>query len=300
MPTNLVHIKHTTEYHYKNPALFQKHTLMLRPFECCKQVIQKSKITSNINMHLKKEVDQFKNIVETAYFPKSSDLLKITSDFSVLHHYDNIEEIEDKIFKNESQNLIRMDKIGILQSVRPHSEFDSDFAEWKKPFLFQKYNDFSTFNFLKQINQNIHENFKYQVREAFGTQSPGETIRKKCGTCRDFAWLLVESARHFGIPSRFVSGYLYNDEMGPEPIGGRSTHAWAECYIDCVGWIPLDPTNNTIGGRNLIKSATVLMPHQAIPVNGSYWSFPGDFLGMYVDVEVASLPQNIPNPHLKN
>ena len=39
-------------------------------------------------------------------------------------------------------------------------------------------------------------------------------LRLGSGTCRDFAVLMMEALRSFGVATRFVTGYLYDDTSG--------------------------------------------------------------------------------------
>ena len=93
--------------------------------------------------------------------------------------------------------------------IRPHAE-DHDFsvAAWAKSFVSD--NRGRTTDVLKSMLDTFHDAFSYSSREAEGTQAPGETLRTKSGTCRDYAWLMIEALRRLGFASRFVSGYLYD------------------------------------------------------------------------------------------
>jgi hypothetical protein len=94
----------------------------------------------------------------------------------------------------------------------------------------------------------------YNSRSAHGTQTPDETIRHQAGTCRDFALLMIESARSMGFAARFVTGYVYvPDRDGPVRLGGGSTHAWCQIYVPGSGWVEFDPTNGIVGNRELIR-----------------------------------------------
>ena len=63
------------------------------------------------------------------------------------------------------------------------------------------------------------------------------------------------------------------------------------CPSRCVpgsGWIAYDPTNGTIGGKDLIRVAATRDIGQAVPIAGSFVGSPGDYLGMEVAVSVVS------------
>ena len=71
------------------------------------------------------------------------------------------------------------------------------------------------------------------------------------GVCQDYAHLMIAITRSWGIPSRYVSGFLYDDEGG----GYHTTHAWVECRFPDVGWAGFDPTNDNFAGASHIRIA---------------------------------------------
>ena len=60
------------------------------------------------------------------------------------------------------------------------------------------------------------------------------------GVCQDFAHVLLAACRRAGIPSRYVSGYLYDPREGNEV----ETHAWVDVLDSQRGWVSLDPTHD--------------------------------------------------------
>ncbi len=62
------------------------------------------------------------------------------------------------------------------------------------------------------------------------------------GVCQDYAHLMLAVARGWGIPGRYVSGYLHGSRSELE-WEGTATHAWVECMLPEVGWVGFDPTN---------------------------------------------------------
>ena len=48
------------------------------------------------------------------------------------------------------------------------------------------------------------------------------------GVCQDHAHIFIGLARTFGIPARYVSGYLMMDDRIDQEAG----HAWAEAFVD--------------------------------------------------------------------
>ncbi|QWV93070.1 transglutaminase-like domain-containing protein [Geomonas oryzisoli] len=74
--------------------------------------------------------------------------------------------------------------------------------------------------------------------DVIDSQSPLETLQKGRGNCQSHARLYASLARAAGIPTRFVSGLVYQGD-------GFLYHSWAESYLEGK-WVSVDPTFNQV------------------------------------------------------
>jgi transglutaminase-like putative cysteine protease len=131
-----------------------------------------------------------------------------------------------------------------------------------------------TVPFLADLNRHVHEGFEYGQRKEPGVQTPGETLEKGSGTCRDFAWLLTETCRRLGLAARFTSGYLYvpGQETAEGALAESTLHAWTEVYLPGAGWKGFDPANGVACNEYYLPTASAPVPQTASPVQGTYYS----------------------------
>ncbi len=67
----------------------------------------------------------------------------------------------------------------------------------------------------------------------------------KEGYCTYFATAMAVLSRCVGIPSRYVQGYCLRPQETDDFIyyvTNSDAHAWPECYLQGIGWIPFEPT----------------------------------------------------------
>jgi transglutaminase-like putative cysteine protease len=125
-----------------------------------------------------------------------------------------------------------------------------------------------------------------------GTQPPATTLESGAGTCRDYALLMMEGARAFGLAARFITGYLYDPALDVAAGGTASpafAHAWIEVYLPGAGWVEFDPTNGIIGSERLIRVAVGRDPEQAMPIKGTFTGAANVAINTMVDVQVKTL-----------
>lgn len=84
------------------------------------------------------------------------------------------------------------------------------------------------------------------------------------GVCQDHTHVFITAARAMGVPARYVSGYLFMDGIEDQD----ATHAWAEAWVEPLGWIGFDVANGISPDARYVRIATGRDYTEAAPVRG--------------------------------
>ena len=284
----LLTIHHVTTYRYQQPVSLGEHRIMMRPREAFDQRMLSARLDIDPRpSELRWLHDVFGNSVAIALFKKRASNLVVTSEVTLEHAPLAQQQVDVEPYARLFPfTYSSEDMPDLLRSIeRQHLDPERVVDNWARAFVSNDGNT-STIDLLTRIATGIQRDFTYVPRHEKGTQTPIETLRKRQGTCRDFAVLMIEAVRALGFAARFVSGYVYNPSRREGVVGGGNTHAWVRIFLPGSGWVEFDPTNGIIGNRGLIRVAISRDPYQALPLSGTWFGLPASFLGMDISVDV--------------
>lgn len=280
-----IRIQHLTEYLFSAPVTFNPHRLLIRPREGHDVRIESSKLVISPAYSTKWQRDVFDNSLAVVSFKKPSDKLTISSEVVIQHFeqapFDFMLEDYAINYPFNYADSERADLLAYQQLVFLNDQ--NAINNWLHQF---NYLGMNTFSMLMMLNQNISNQFRYQMREEPGVQSPAYTLEHRSGSCRDYATLLIEACRCLGLASRFVSGYLHAPATEE---GHASTHAWVEVYLPGTGWKGFDPTSGEVTSSKHIAVAVARNPEAVPPISGSFLGLGSNIPTMHVDVKVNLL-----------
>ncbi len=256
-------IKHSIHYKYSQPVKLQPQVMYMHPRQSYGQYVLHYQLDINPNpIFTSRNYDLGGNIQQIAFFEGLTQNLDVNCSFEIVTPVSN--GFDFLYFPLLSDTFpVDYGKDTQIAEVYKNSV---DFSAVEH--ILNQINSqagASISQFLRILNQYIHNNFKYLQRFQGDAQSPEDTIDLKSGTCRDFAVLFVEVCRAAGLAARFVSGYYYQSNFNNHDL-----HAWAEVLLPGGGWRGFDPTYNISVGENHITLATSALSGNIYPVNGFY------------------------------
>ncbi|HEX4141035.1 MAG TPA: transglutaminase family protein [Candidatus Methylacidiphilales bacterium] len=269
-------LSHVTHYRYAKPVTLGPQVVRLRPAPHCRTPILNYNFKVTPKEHfLNWQQDPQGNFQARLVFLKKTSEFKVevelTAEMAALNPFDFFLEdaakefpfTYDAILGHELKPYLELEPLGpglrTLLSRIPRSKRN-------------------TIDFLVDLNGLIKNEVQYVVRLEPGVQTVEETLKLKSGSCRDSAYLLVQTARQLGLAARFVSGYLIQLTADQKPVDGGAAgpeadftdlHAWTEVYLPGAGWVGLDPTSGLLAGEGHIPLAATSDPETAAPIDGT-------------------------------
>ncbi len=236
---------HNLEYSYEESVQLGEHRLCIKPRSHGFQRL----INFNLNISPNPKIiypllaasgEEINRITFEGYTDSLS--IKAISEVETLKHPCILDGVKDRdLTLPFCRSIINRDLQGALEGWMPNGQHDPSAVELAQESLAGSSNNALSFTF--QLIEIIQDRVKYTKRHTGPAWPASRTLRERVGSCRDLAMLMVESCRSVGIPSRFVSGYHFEDPLPKE----FELHAWAELYIPGAGWRGFDPS-----GKGLI------------------------------------------------
>jgi transglutaminase-like putative cysteine protease len=134
------------------------------------------------------------------------------------------------------------------------------------------------------LSNQVRERVDYSAGTTSMASTAAEALSQGKGVCQDQTHVFVSAARILGIPARYVVGYLLADDADQAL---RQTHAWAEAWVDGLGWIGFDSTNGLCVTDHYVRLCCGLDAHEAAPVRGSAYGTTASFIQADVMISEA-------------
>ncbi|TQI70656.1 transglutaminase-like putative cysteine protease [Gramella sp. Hel_I_59] len=242
-------IKYVANNKYENESNGALWQFLIIPEDNDSQEIISSDFTNSLNIPVESSINGYDFQTYRINTRERFREIEFVAEFKLSKTVENIFETINQEFSEQEYERLRS-----IEFRANHDVFlrDTELTNLLKEVSFQFDKTISLFQNLLNLNAWIKENFTFKTDVTGIDTDLNDILKNKQGVCQDFTHLFIAISKQFGIPSRYISGYLH---QGNGYFGDSQMHAWVECCLPDSGWIGFDPTNNLIAAENHIKVA---------------------------------------------
>ena len=284
----LLEVRHVTQYHYDRPVRESVMEVWMQPQKAARQRLVSFELDLDPAAQLFSYPDTFGNAVYHFDVPQPHDRLNIVARSAV--ETEVPQPLPEALDLGEWDRLrgdfVRGENFDFL---RPHG-FARE-TEALQAFLAEHGLDDphrrDPLTAIRRLSETIYRSFDYEAGVT-GADSPIDlALSARRGVCQDFAHIMIAVCRSWGVPTRYVSGYLFTDRKAGDRSDPDATHAWVEVFLPSLRWVGFDPTNNTLTGERHISVAFGRDYSDVPPSRGVYKGEAESQLGVAVSVRRA-------------
>jgi len=283
-------IRHITRFRYAAPVRESVMEIRMQPRSEGPQALRSFQINTNPRAQLYAYTDHFGNAVYHFNVLRAHEELRIEAQAVIeITRRSNLPEAADILewqrFNGYNLNHDHFDLLEPSKFTQPSPEL----AAFMREKELEKPQD-DPLTALKALNTAIYQSFDYESGITEVHSPIDHALSEKRGVCQDFSHIMIAVARSWGIPARYVSGYLYHRPKSKDRSGADATHAWLECYLPSLGWVGFDPTNNVVTADRHIRAAVGRDYADVPPTRGTYKGPQEHELAIAVSVEPTQAP----------
>ncbi len=258
MPSRMrYHVTHETEYRYASEVSISRQALHLAPQHTAYQRVHRHALRIEpAPTHRTDEIDCFGNPLTRLEIDQPHRELLVVAEMDV--------EVAARVAQLNLDDSPRWEdaaaQYAYLAGHAPHpSALEANRYRHESPFIRfdAEFADFARDCFapgtpllraVQHLMSKIYSEFRFDNTATQIATPLAEVLENRHGVCQDFAHLMIVGLRAFGLPARYVSGYLLTVPPPgmPRLIGADASHAWVSVHCPQNGWVDFDPTNNVL------------------------------------------------------
>lgn len=247
-----IQIDHITKYEYSQPARQLLQVLRLTPVTNGNQNV----IAWGINFDTKGKLNSFKDA-----FGNQCHTLSIDSQIHNLT-IETIGTIDTNKNSGVQKDVVETLPPSVYCRYSPLATPNNDIVEFAKANMDGK----ERLSGLHDLMTALHADIKFDTQSTTTITDAKAAFAAKSGVCQDQAHIFIAACRAMNIPSRYVSGHLLRQDGNDYQ---EAAHAWAESYVENLGWVAFDPVNAICADENYVRVAIGLDYRDAAPVSGT-------------------------------
>jgi transglutaminase-like putative cysteine protease len=262
-----IKVNHETAYAYKQTVRSAVQLLRMTPRSCDTQFVRRWRVEVDTDARLDKSEDAYGNITHMVFIDQPIDQVRIMIEGEV----DTLdtggiltgtyERQPVRLYLRETALTLATDA---LKQLGQQATVDTgDMIES-----------------LHNLNLAIRDTMTFAVGTTSATTTATEALALKTGICQDYAHIFVSAARTLGVPARYVSGYYLRTDTIDQDAG----HAWAEAWLDRLGWVGFDPANGACVNDRYVRVAIGSDANEAAPVRGARTGGASEALSVAIQV----------------
>jgi transglutaminase-like putative cysteine protease len=263
-----IYVNHETQYRYETPVSGVIQILRLTPRNHDGQHVIDWRIDVSADCRLDRQQDAFGNIVHafTAAGPLSDLTIGVTG------------EVETNDTGGVVRGAVERFPPSLYLRETPLTQPDDAIKEFASRAKTQD----GVLALLHDLLMRINTQIAFDTDPTHVSTTAAEAFSLKRGVCQDMSHIFISCARFMGVPARYVSGYLCQTDGRVHHEAG---HAWAETYVNDLGWIAFDPTNGICATDAYVRVAVGLDYLGAAPVRGTRYGGGSEALAVRVAID---------------
>ncbi|MFI4976540.1 MAG: transglutaminase domain-containing protein [Caulobacterales bacterium] len=253
----LLEIRHVTQYHYDEPVRESVMELWMQPQKTATQRLVSFELQLDPHAQLFSYADSFGNAVYHFDVPQAHERLDIVARSAV--ETQEAPALPGVLDRGEWDRL-RSDFVRgeCFDFLRPHGYATTTPAlhKFADDHELDAMKHFDPLTAARKLNEAIYSAFDYEAGVTKVDSHIDDALKERRGVCQDFAHTMIAICRGWGLPARYVSGYLFTNRAdGGDRSDPDATHAWVEVFMPSLRWVGFDPTNNTLTGERHVAVA---------------------------------------------
>ena len=267
-----IRISHATSYAYDTPPTGVTQLLRLTPRDHDGQHVVSWRIDLSEDCLLHQHEDAFGNITHS--FTAEGPFNKLTV------------EVAGEVDTQDTDGLVSgaVERFPPQLYLRETSLTQTDAAIIDFAQATRAATDGDTLILLHALLTALNREIAFDTDPTHAATTAAEAFSLRRGVCQDITHIFVAAARALGVPARYVGGHFRRaDGVTAQDAG----HAWAEAYVENLGWIGFDPANGICITDAHVRVAVGLDYLGAAPVRGTRFGGAGQTLTVAVRVDQA-------------